>query len=291
MLTPTILIQLILAGVLQGGTYALAAFGLSLIFCIAEVLNITHGEFLMLGGLVTYILFTATGWNPFIILLIVIPLFIFVGVVYQKAFIKPILNRPPRQLFFSSIVVTVGIATAIEDTTSFIWGPTVKGVSYAMPAFVAGGVVISSLRLTILFLIIALTVFLHFYLKKTFLGKAIRAILQNREGAMVIGINVPRVITFVFGIAISLAAVAGVFYVLQFTIGPYIGLPLTIRYVAIVMLGGSGSLIGSLVGGLILGIAETFAGFFLGAHWSLAVAFFALVLVLLLKPEGLFKHV
>ena len=96
----TIFIQLILAGVLQGGTYALAAFGLSLIFCIAEVLNITHGEFLMLGGLVTYILFSTTGWNPFIILLIVIPLFIFVGLVYQKAFIKPILNRPPRQLFF-----------------------------------------------------------------------------------------------------------------------------------------------------------------------------------------------
>ncbi len=287
----SILIQLILAGVLQGGTYALAAFGLSLIFCIAEVLNITHGEFLMLGGLATYILFTATGWNPFLILLIVIPLFIFIGIVYQKIFIRPILNRPPRQLFFSSIVVTVGIATAIEDTTSFIWGPTVKGVSYSMPAFLAGGVVVSSLRLTILVLIIGLTVFLHFYLKKSFVGKAIRAILQNREGAMVIGINVPRIITFVFGIAISLAAVAGVFYVLQFTIGPFIGLPLTIRYVAVVMLGGSGSLIGSLVGGLLLGVAETLAGFFLGAHWSLAVAFFTLVLVLLLKPEGLFRHV
>lgn len=286
-----ILVQLILAGVLQGGMYALAAFGLSLIFCIAEVLNITHGEFLMLGGLVTYILFTATHWNPFLILIIVIPLFILVGIIYQKIFIRPILNRPPRQLFFSSIVVTVGIATAIEDTTSFIWGPTVKGVSYAMPALQAGGVVISSLRLSILFLIIGLTIFLHFYLKKTFVGKAIRAILQNREGAMVIGINVPRIITFVFGIAISLAAVAGVFYVLQFTVGPFIGLPLTIRYVAVVMLGGSGSLIGSLVGGLILGIAETFAGFLLGAHWSLAVAFFTLVLVLLVKPQGLFKHV
>jgi branched-chain amino acid transport system permease protein len=286
-----ILVQLILAGVLQGGMYALAAFGLSLIFCIAEVLNITHGEFLMLGGLVTYILFTATHWNPFLILIIVIPLFILVGIIYQKIFIRPILNRPPRQLFFSSIVVTVGIATAIEDTTSFIWGPTVKGVSYAMPALQAGGVVISSLRLSILFLIIGLTIFLHFYLKKTFVGKAIRAILQNREGAMVIGINVPRIITFVFGIAISLAAVAGVFYVLQFTVGPFIGLPLTIRYVAVVMLGGSGSLIGSLVGGLILGIAETFAGFLLGAHWSLAVAFFTLVLVLLIKPQGLFKHV
>ena len=79
----TIFLQLILAGVLQGGTYALAAFGLSLIFCIADVLNITHGEFLMLGGLVTYILFAATGWNPFVILFIVIPLFIVVGLVYQ----------------------------------------------------------------------------------------------------------------------------------------------------------------------------------------------------------------
>ncbi len=286
-----ILVQLVLAGVLQGGTYALAAFGLSLIFCIADVLNITHGEFLMLGGLVTYIIFAATGWNPFLILLIVIPFFILVGIGYQKAFIKPILNRPPRQLLFSSIVVTVGIATAIEDTTSYIWGPTVKGVSFSMPALVTGGIVISTLRLSILVLIIGLTVFLHFYLKKAFLGKAIRAILQNREGAMVIGINVPRVITFVFGIAIALAGVAGLFYVLQFTIGPFIGLPLTIRYIAIVMLGGSGSLIGSLVGGLILGVAETFAGFFLGAHWSLAVAFFTLVIVLLLKPEGLFRHV
>jgi len=286
-----ILIQLILAGVLQGGTYALAAFGLSLIFCIADVLNITHGEFLMLGGLVTYIIFGATGWNPFLILLIVIPLFVCVGFIYQRTFIKPILNRPPRQLLFSSIVVTVGIATAIEDTTSFIWGPTVKGVSFSMPAIMAGGIVISSLRLTILLSIIALTLFLHFYLKKSFMGKAIRAILQNREGATVIGINVPKVVTFVFGIAISLAAVAGVFYVLQFTIGPFIGLPLTIRYIAIVMLGGSGSLIGSLVGGLILGVAETFAGFFIGSHWSLTVAFFTLVLVLLLRPQGLFKHV
>ena len=283
--------QLILAGVLQGGTYALAAFGLSLIFCITEVLNITHGEFLMLGGLVTYILFAVTGLNPFLILLIVIPLFILIGCAYQKAFIKPILNRPPRQLLFSSIVVTVGIATAIEDTTSFIWGPTVKGVSYSMPAFNIGGVVVSSLRLSILILIIGLTIFLHFYLKKTFVGKAIRAILQNREGATVIGINVPRIITMVFGIAIGLAGVAGVFYILLFTIGPFIGLPLTIRYIAIVMLGGSGSLLGSLVGGLILGVAEIFAGFFLGAHWSLSVAFFTLVLVLLLKPEGLFRHV
>ena len=287
----TIFAQLILAGVLQGGTYALAAFGLSLIFCITEILNITHGEFLMLGGLVTYILFAVTGLNPFLILLIVIPIFIFLGFGYQKAFIKPILNRPPRQLLFSSIVVTVGIATAIEDTTSFIWGPTVKGVSFSMPAFTMGGVVVSSLRLSILVLIIGLTIFLHFYLKKTFVGKAIRAILQNREGAMVIGINVPRIITVVFGIAIGLAGTAGVFYVLLFTIGPFIGLPLTIRYIAIVMLGGSGSLLGSLVGGLILGVAETFAGFFLGAHWSLSVAFFTLVLVLLLKPEGLFRHV
>ena len=287
----TVFAQLILAGVLQGGTYALAAFGLSLIFCITDVLNITHGEFLMLGGLVTYILFAVTGLNPFLILFIVIPIFVVIGFGYQKAFIKPILNRPPRQLLFSSIVVTVGIATAIEDTTSFIWGPTVKGVSFSMPSFSLGGIVISSLRLSILVLIIGLTIFLHFYLKKTFVGKAIRAILQNREGATVIGINVPRIVTAVFGIAIGLAGVAGVFYVLLFTIGPFIGLPLTIRYIAIVMLGGSGSLLGSLVGGLILGVAETFAGFFLGAHWSLSVAFFTLVLVLLLKPEGLFRHV
>ena len=134
----------------------------------------------------------ATGWNPFLILLIVIPLFILVGFAYQKAFIKPILNRPPRQLLFSSIVVTVGIATAIEDTASFIWGPTVKGSLFSMPCLHGG-------RRCRLFPSPdhppvdhrphGLSALLP---QEAFMGKAIRAILQNREGALVIGINVPE---------------------------------------------------------------------------------------------------
>ena len=283
----SLIIQLLIIGTLQGGTYALAAFGLSLIFGVSNVLNLAHGQFLMLGGLLTFVLFTATKWNPLLLSLILIPLFFGIGYLFEKGLIRPLLGRKGHELVIASILVTLGASLAIEDITSFLWGPEEKGISYIIPSLNIGSMVISSVRLLGLLFITLLTVAVHLFLKKTYTGRALRATTQDRQGAMLMGVNTFRIGSITFGIGTILASAAGVFYVILFTITPFIGIPLSIKYLCIIVMGGLGSLYGSLVGGLILGITEALTGFF-APHWSETAAFFILVTILLIRPRGLF---
>ena len=121
-------LQLIIGGILQGGIYALAAFGLTLIFGVSNILNLAHGEFLMLGALVTFLAYSATNISPFLIALGVIPLFFLVGSAFERGLIRPLANRPEHDRLVASILVTLGISIAIEDFTSFAWGPEEKAV-------------------------------------------------------------------------------------------------------------------------------------------------------------------
>jgi len=283
----SLIIQLLIIGTLQGGTYALAAFGLSLIFGVSNVLNLAHGQFLMLGGLLTFVLFTATKWNPLLLSLILIPLFFAIGYLFEKGLIRPLLGRKGHELVIASILVTLGASLAIEDITSFLWGPEEKGISYMIPSLNIGSMVISSVRLLGLLFITLLTVAVHLFLKKTYTGRALRATTQDRQGAMLMGVNTFRIGSITFGIGTILASAAGVFYVILFTITPFIGIPLSIKYLCIIVMGGLGSLYGSLIGGLILGITEAVTGFF-APHWSETAAFFILVAILLIRPRGLF---
>ena len=283
----SLIIQLLIIGTLQGGTYALAAFGLSLIFGVSNVLNLAHGQFLMLGGLLTFVLFTATKWNPLLLSLILIPLFFAMGYLFEKGLIRPLLGRKGHELVIASILVTLGASLAIEDITSFLWGPEEKGISYIIPSLNIGSMVISSVRLLGLLFITVLTVAVHLFLKKTYTGRALRATTQDRQGAMLMGVNTFRIGSITFGIGTILASAAGVFYVILFTITPFIGIPLSIKYLCIIVMGGLGSLYGSLIGGLILGITEAVTGFF-APHWSETAAFFILVAILLIRPRGLF---
>lgn len=285
-MSASIVVQLLIIGTLQGGIYALAAFGLSLIFGVSNVLNLAHGQFLMLGGLFSYILFMATKWNPLLLSLILIPLFFSIGFLFERGLIRPLLERRGHELVIASILVTLGASLAIEDITSFFWGPEEKGISYIMPSIQLGSMVISSIRLLGLLFIVLLTVAVHLFLKKTYTGRALRATTQNRQGAMLMGVNTFRIGSITFGIGTILASAAGVFYVILFTITPFIGIPLSIKYLCIIVMGGLGSLYGSLLGGLILGITEAMTGFF-APHWSETAAFFILVTILLIRPKGL----
>jgi branched-chain amino acid transport system permease protein len=188
----------------------------------------------------------------------------------------------------ASILVTLGATLLIEDVTGFFWGKSSTGIPFSMPSLHLIGITIPSLRLLIFVLILVLTLVIHLFLKKSYIGKAIQAIAQEKEGAMIVGIPIIKIsmITFVFGT--SLAAVAGVFYLTLYSVNPFIGLPLTVKYMCIVILGGLGSLFGSLGGGIILGITESIIGFYIGSDWSPTVAFLALILVLLFRPQGLF---
>lgn len=287
---PSDVLQLMVGGILLGGIYGLAAMGLSVTFGVLRVLNLAHGEFLMLGSLLTYVLFTGMGINPFVAALVVVPVFILLGAAFYWILLRPISKKPPHEMLTASVLVTLGSALAIEDLTAFFWERPVTGIAYSLPPLEIDGVVISSLRMLILVFICGMAVAFQVYLKKTFTGKAIRAITQNRDGAEVVGIHIPHISGWTFGLGAAGAAVAGTFYVTLFTVTPTMGIPLTVKYMCIVVLGGLGSLIGSVAGGLILGVSEALTAYWVGAEWSPCVAFLLLIAVLIAKPEGFFGN-
>jgi branched-chain amino acid transport system permease protein len=284
----SILIQLLLGGLLLGGIYSLTALGLSLIFGVSRVLNLAHGDFLMLGGLSAFVLFNAFGLSPFVSLLVIVPTFILIGALFERAFVRPIADRPFHDRLIASVLVTLGMSLFISDVAAYFWGTFVKGVSVSLPSFEIAGVFIPTLRLLTLAVIVVLTTALHQFLFRSSMGRAIRAIAQNRQGALLVGIDTGRVSMITFGIGTALAAGAGVFYLLLFTISPYIGLPIVLKALTVIVLGGLGSLMGALWGGLILGVAETMTGFWIGEKWSPTVSVLLLLAVLLVRPSGLF---
>lgn len=284
------LLQLLISGVLLGGIYALAAFGLALIFGVSNILNLAHGEFLMLGALVCFLLGEMFGINPFLSLLILIPLFFALGALFERGLLRLVLTKSGHEQLTASVLVTLGLSLFIEDMARSLWGSEEKGLLYSLPPIILGEgeVVISSVRLLALGCIVAITLAMHQLLLRTYVGKGIRAVTQNRHGAMLVGVNIAHLSLLTCGVGTALAAIAGVFYVLLYSINPSIGLPLTLRYLCIIVLGGLGSLLGALLGGIVLGLTEVFTGYLLNPHWQQTVAFLILVSFLLVRPQGLF---
>ncbi len=286
----TALVQLLISGVLLGGIYALAAFGLALIFGVCNILNLAHGEFLMLGALVCFLLGRSLGIDPFAAILVLLPLFFVLGMLFERGLIRTVAAKTGHEQLTASVLVTLGLSLCIEDVARVLWGAEEKGFYYALPPIVLGhrAIVISSVRLLSLGCIVGMTLVVHQFLVRTYLGKALRAVTQNRRGALLVGINTAHVGLLTCGIGTMLAAVAGVFYMLLYSVNPSIGLPLTLRYLCIIVLGGLGSLFGALLGGIILGLTEVFTGYLLNPHWQETVAFLMLVVFLLVRPQGLF---
>jgi branched-chain amino acid transport system permease protein len=286
----TALLQLVISGVLLGGIYALAAFGLALIFGVSGLLNLAHGEFLMLGALVCFLLGDLFGINPFVSLLIVVPLFFALGVLFERGLLRRVLAKTGHEQLTAAVLVTLGLSLFIEDTARFLWGAEEKGLYYSLPPIVLGdgALIISSVRLLALGCVIVVALVMHQFLMRTYWGKAIRAVTQNRRGALLIGVNISTLSLLTWGVGAVLAAMAGVFYLLLYSVNPFIGLPLTLRYLCIIVLGGLGSLFGTLLGGIILGLTEVLAGYVLNPHWQQSVAFLILVMLLLVRPQGLF---
>ncbi len=280
-------VQLLIGGVLQGGIYALGAFGLSIIFGVLRVLNVAHGDYLMLGGMLTYWLYTAWALPPFAAVLVVFPVFFLGGLVVERALIRPITGMPHQEFLVASILVTLGISLAIEDVTAFGLTQPVKGIDYFLPPLRFGTVVVSSLRLILLAIIVLLTAGIHLFLQRSFHGKALRAVIEDREGAMLAGIDIAAASAVAFALGTALTATAGVFFVTLIPVDPHIGIPLTLKYLAIIVLGGVGNLPGALAGSLVLGLSESLVSYFAGAEWSLTVAFVILIGILLARPRGL----
>jgi len=281
-----IVIQLVINGLLLGGIYALLSIGLTLIFGVLEIVNFAHGEFLMVSMYLTFLLFSVFGIDPYLSLVIIIPIFFLFGFAVEKIIIRPLLNDPPLNQIFA----TIGLGLIFSNLALLLFKADFRTVktSYSNANLIFGNYFISVPRLIAFAIAITLIAALLIYLKKTFTGKAIRALAQQRKAAMLMGINVHTTYAIAFGMGIAAVGAAGAVLMPIFFVFPTVGSLFSLIAFVVVILGGYNSLLGSLVAGLIIGLIEGFSGFFISPHLKEVVYFVLFIFILIFRPTGLF---
>ncbi len=282
-----IFLQIMFWGLYAGCIYILLATGLNLIFGVMKIVNFAHGEFLMIGAYITATVFLLTGINPYVILLLSMLALVGIGAVIERLCFRPILGTGK----LNEIFLSIGLIYIFQNGAAMIWGDAWQSVKSPYDGIT---VPVGSLNVPIDYIIIiaftaAILIALFLFLKKTRIGMEMRATSQNRKGAKLVGINVERIDVISFGIGCALAAAAGTLWVVSGQVfNPYMGSIPAVKAFAIIILGGLGSIPGAIIGGLLMGIAENSAAFYLGGIWKDAVSFIILIIVLVIRPTGLF---
>ena len=286
MLSGYVITQAIVSGVLIGAVYGLIAVGFTLVFGVMKVVNFGHGHLVMASMFAAYVLFNAAGIDPFVSTLILVPAAFVVGLLLYETVIRRIIPIPDT----AQMMVTLGLFIFLENLANLIFGGDLRGAntSYTTSSLMLGPVAISVPRAAAALVSVAASACLYLFLQRTDFGTAIRAAANNRVGALLSGIPVTRVFRFAFASSVAAAALAGAVMVSFFPVSPFLGGDLLMRAFAIVVLGGMGSVPGALVGGLMVGLIESLSTIFISASLANAITFGALILVLLIKPSGLF---
>ncbi|MFQ5949254.1 MAG: branched-chain amino acid ABC transporter permease [Nitrospiria bacterium] len=280
-------VQTIVSGLLKGGLYALIGTGMTLIMGVMGIINLAHGQLMMVGMYLTYSLFVAYGIDPYLSLLCVVPLLFILGIVLQKHLLNPLL-RTETILPENQVLMTVGIGMVLTEIMRFIFTSDYKSVqtTYSNATLYLGNISFS-LPLVIDFVIaVILTTFLFYFLTKTDVGRSIRATSQDKEAAVLMGINPERIMTITFGLGTALVATAGTLLVPIFYLYPDIGGPFTRKAFVICILGGLGSTVGAIFGGVTLGLVEAFATTYLAMEFEDMTGLIIFILVLLFLPGG-----
>jgi branched-chain amino acid transport system permease protein len=282
-----ILVQVLFWGLYAGCIYILLATGLNLIFGVMKIVNFAHGELLMLGAYVTATVFALSGFNPYAIILLTMLVLGMIGIVVERLCFRPILGTGK----LNEIFLSLGLIYVFQNGVALIWGDErqVLNSPYQMVTVPIGAIQLPLDYIIIIIITVLILCGLYLLLRRTDLGRAIRATSQNRKGAMIVGIDVERMDMISFGIGSGLAAAAGTLWVVSGQVfNPYIGSIPAIKAFSIVILGGLGSIPGAIVGGLLYGIAENGAAYFLGGIWKDSISFLILIIVLIIRPTGLF---
>jgi len=282
-----VLLQVLFWGLYAGCIYILLATGLTLIFGVMKIVNFAHGELLMLGAYITATVFALTGINPYSIILLTMLILGVIGIAIERSSFRPIMGTGK----LNEIFISLGLIYVIQNAAALIWGDERQVLTspYQTITIPLGPIQMPVDYLIIILVTALVLVGLTLLLKKTSLGKAIRATSQNRKGAQIVGIDVERMDMITFGIGAGIAGAAGTLWVVSGQVfSPYIGSIPAIKAFAIIILGGLGSIPGAIIGGLIYGIAENGAAYFLGGVWKDAISFLILIVVLIFRPTGLF---
>jgi branched-chain amino acid transport system permease protein len=281
-------LDIVIGGLLMGGIYALIAMGLSLQYGVARVLNIAHGEFIMLGAFATWVLYTTLGINPLISLVIVGPVIFIIGYLLHRTLFRSLLNSSPSLPAFegSSLLATFGLLYIIQNIAIIIWSTSSKGYAYLASPVNLGGAIFATNRLVTLGFAVGIGLAFYIFLARTRMGKAIRAAAQDPETAGLMGVNINQVLAICFGFGALMAGLAGVLYSMCFSIQTTMGLGFTVIAIIVVVLGGLGSIPGSFLGGFILGIIGQIVTHF-EPSLSLAAYYSIFIILLLVRPKGI----
>jgi len=285
-----VLIQVLIGGVLIGGLYALVAFGLSLIYGVARILNFAHGTLLAVGGVAGAVIYAQTGWQPVVVILVLMPVYFLFGWFFYDTALRPLTRRSPFESVVGTVLVTVGALIILSDVAALLAGPTPKKIQVDFEMLELGEVLLSTTQLYILIGIAALTATLHVLLKKTWFGRAMRAVTQDATGAAICGVRASIINSTTFAFGSAIVAIAAVPYAMLFPIDPYAGFALTVKAFTIIILGGIGNLAGALAAGLFLGIAEAFTAFWWAPEWAPALSIILLIVILIVFPTGIFAR-
>jgi branched-chain amino acid transport system permease protein len=279
-------IQLLIQGILLGGIYGLIALGLSLIFGVMGIINFAHGQLMVMGMYVSFWIIVLLGIDPYLSLIFVAGVIFILGYLIQSTVVNRILDYPEA----IQVLPLVSMGLILENLALLLWGPDHRSPQTALglKTFWIGPIMIDVSRLIAFSVAVLITMLIFIFLKKTVMGKRIRAASDNRTGAILVGIDVDRINNISFGLGSATAAAAGVLLLPLMPVSPYMGHDFTLTAFIVVILGGMGNLIGALVGGLILGVAESMSTLFLPATLKHGVSFTILIIIMVFRPQGLF---
>jgi len=286
-LSVELLLQLLINGILFGTMYGIAAIGLSLIFGTMQIIFIAQGTLIILAAYFCFWLFTLYSVDPYVSLLILIPVSLFFGRGLYEVLFKKVAGAK-----ITSLLIAFGLMALLEHLMTVLWTANTRAVrtSYTALGITLFGLHISMTRLIAFFVAVCSVLGVSFFLRRTLLGKAVRAASKDLEAATLVGISPHRVNGITFAIGIGLASIAGVATATTYPFDPYFGFIFSLKAMIALALGGLGSVGGAFFGGVLLGVLESLASFFISGGWADAVSYGVFLMVLMFRPEGLFSR-
>jgi branched-chain amino acid transport system permease protein len=284
-----LLVEIAVGGLLLGGLYALLSVGLNLQYGLMRVLNVAHGEFVVLAGYLTYGLYTAWGVAPLWGVVFAGPLFFGLGWALHWLFFRRLLTlrRTREELEANSMLICFGLLFVVQNVMLLTWGADIRGYTYLDTPWRVAGMTFPANRVLAFMVALGVTGALFWLLRSTLAGTALRALMQDAVGARAVGIPVQKAHALCFALGTALAGATGTLMSMLYPLTPFAGLPYTVTGLVVVILGGLGSLPGSLIGGLLLGLVESVGVHLTSPDLRLALSYGVLTLALILRPYGL----
>jgi len=277
---------------ITGGIYALVALGLNLQYGLMRILNIAHGEFLMLGAYLTWMMQSSFGWTPLLMVPVSFAVLMMLGVLIHWTCFRRLSQTSPNIDIFEArgLMLAFGLMFLLQNLVSLVWGGDLRGYDFMTEPVKIGPSQFAANKLLVFALALSFCLALIALLRMTLLGKGVRALMQSPIGAQLVGIDTQKLHPMMFGVGLGLSGVAGCLLSMAYTISPSMGEPYTVTALIVITLGGFGSMAGALAGGLLLGLVEALGMHYTNPSLKALLSYAVFIGVLLLRPEGLFTR-